>query len=204
LVFEKEAATLGKKQSKFGELLLHLDCISFDLEETVFYQEIIEGLFRENIRYLIVGGLAVNLHGVPRTTLDLDLILATDADNIQKFCILLQSLGYVTRLPLDPRKLADENTVKEWIDTKHMKAFSFYHGTENRKVIDIVLGHPFDFTEAFERKTVLHIGETELYVLSLEDLMAMKQNTGRPKDTSDAELLSQVKQIREEGYMYGV
>ena len=170
----------------------------------MFYQEILEGLFREKIRYLIVGGVAVNLHGVPRMTYDLDLILATDAGNIMRFSDLLKTLGYIPRLPVDPKNLANEEAVKDWVLKKNMKAFSFYHERENRKVIDIVLAHPLNFSEAFERKTVLMIGNAELYLASLEDLILMKQDTGRQKDASDVEMLSTVKRIREEGFIYGV
>jgi hypothetical protein len=170
----------------------------------VFYQEIIEGLFSEKIRYLIVGGLAVNLHGVPRATLDLDLILATDVENIHRFCAMLKKLGYVPRLPVDPERLADEGTVQDWIAERNMKAFSFYQEKENRKVIDVVLVHPLDFSTAFDRKTVLKLGDAEVYVASIGDLMEMKRNTGREKDASDLALLAMVPSIREEGSGHGV
>jgi hypothetical protein len=174
----------------------------FRHEDSVFYQEILEGLYREKIRYLIVGGLAVNLHGVPRATYDL--VLDTSAGNIALFCDLLKSLGYIPRLPVDPKRLSDEGAVKEWIAVRNIKAFSFYHEKENRKVIDIVLDHPLDFPAAFERKTILKMDDTELYLASLDDLMKMKRNTGRQKDASDVDMLAMAKRIREEGSLYGV
>ncbi|MBT9150934.1 MAG: hypothetical protein DDT40_01115 [candidate division WS2 bacterium] len=40
----------------------------------MFYYDILEGFFRKEIKYLIVGGLSVNLYGVPRVTQDLMLL----------------------------------------------------------------------------------------------------------------------------------
>lgn len=50
----------------------------------MFYLEVFESFSKNSIRYLIVGGLAVNLHGVPRTTQDIDLIVDPDKDNLKK------------------------------------------------------------------------------------------------------------------------
>lgn len=50
----------------------------------MFYFEILEGLYNNKIKYLIVGGLAVNLYGIPRVTQDIDIILSMDKENILK------------------------------------------------------------------------------------------------------------------------
>jgi hypothetical protein len=203
LIKEFEAARLAGRLRPFQGRVHRSRFLMFRNEDSVFYQEILEGLYREKIRYLIVGGLAVNLHGVPRATFDLDLILSTDASNITRFCDLLKALGYVPRLPVDPLALSDEGSVQEWIAKGNMNSFSFYHALENRKVIDVVLDHPLDFPAAFERKTILKMDDTELYLASLDDLMEMKRNTGRQKDASDVDMLSMAKRSREEGSVYG-
>jgi hypothetical protein len=48
------------------------------------YQRFFEGLNKEDIDYLVVGGLAVNLHGIPRMTYDIDLMVSLDTGNIMK------------------------------------------------------------------------------------------------------------------------
>jgi len=58
----------------------------------MFYFEVFEALNREKIKYMIVGRLAVNLHGVPRLTYGLNAV--------QK------KLGYIPRLPVNPDNLA--------------------------------------------------------------------------------------------------
>ena len=46
--------------------------------------EVLRALEAEGVRYVLVGGVAVNLHGVGRTTQDLDLFLPSDFENIEK------------------------------------------------------------------------------------------------------------------------
>jgi hypothetical protein len=93
----------------------------------MFYFEILEGLYEKKIRYLIVGGLSVNLYGVPRLTQDIDIIISTDRENILKIITVLKNHGYVPRLPVNPEDLADSDKVKDWIENGNLKAFSFYH-----------------------------------------------------------------------------
>jgi hypothetical protein len=48
----------------------------------MYYFEILEGLHESKVKYLIVGGLSVNLYGVPRVTQDIDIIIAMGKKNI--------------------------------------------------------------------------------------------------------------------------
>ncbi|MFH1096512.1 MAG: DUF6036 family nucleotidyltransferase [Candidatus Desantisbacteria bacterium] len=164
----------------------------------MFYFEVFNAFYRNKIKYLVVGGLAVNLHGVPRTTYDIDVIVATDMDNILKLNKTLKSLGYIPRLPVNPDELADSDKVKDWIENRNMKAFSFYHKEENNKVVDIVLVHPLDFTEAFHRGVIKKAGNIEIYVTEIDDLILMKKISNRPKDLSDMEMLKEAKKIMEQ------
>ena len=50
----------------------------------MYYFDILKEFFDRKIDYLIVGGLAVNLYGVPRVTQDIDIIIALDKENIFK------------------------------------------------------------------------------------------------------------------------
>ena len=164
----------------------------------MFYFEVFEAFYREKVKYLVVGGLAVNLHGVPRITYDIDIIISTDRDNVLKINRTLRDLGYVPRLPVDPDDMADEKTLKDWVENRNMKAFSFYHKKENRKVVDIVLGHPFDLTKAFQRSSIKKVDDIEIYVASIDDMISMKKLSNRPKDLSDIEMLKEALKIMEQ------
>ena len=59
----------------------------------MYYREVLEALYR-NDRYLIVGGLAVNLYGVPRITQDIDMIISDDKENVNRLIRVMEELGY--------------------------------------------------------------------------------------------------------------
>ncbi|NHI94334.1 MAG: hypothetical protein EAX96_17715 [Candidatus Lokiarchaeota archaeon] len=167
----------------------------------MYYFDIIKALFENKIKYLIVGGLAVNLYGVPRVTQDIDLIIYMERENILKLNHLLKNLGYIPRLAVNPDDLTNKEIIKEWIENKNLKAFSFYNERENYKVVDIILVHPLDFLKAFERKTIKKIDETEIYIVSIDDLILMKEVVGRKQDFSDIELLKKVKLWNDEEHV---
>jgi hypothetical protein len=161
----------------------------------MFYYDILDKLYRTNVRYLIVGGLAVNLHGVPRVTQDIDLIISTDLQNVEILCNCLKELGYVPRLPENPLDIAQKDIRKEWIEKRNLKAFSFYHQKDNYKVIDIVLDSPLDFEKAFLQKTSIKVRDITIYTAGISDLIKMKQAAGRPQDISDIQMLKESQDI---------
>ncbi|HHT9146071.1 MAG TPA: DUF6036 family nucleotidyltransferase [Candidatus Wunengus sp. YC61] len=164
----------------------------------MYYFEILEGLYKSKVRYLIAGGLSVNLYGVPRVTQDIDIVIAMDRENVLKITSLLKELGYVPRLPVSPDDLANPDKVKDWIENKNLKAFSFYHKNENYKVVDIVLVHPLDFEKSFKNRTVKRAKDIDIYLASIDDVVKMKEFSGRSQDLSDIEMLNKVRKYLEE------
>ena len=164
----------------------------------MYYFEILEGLYKSKVRYLIAGGLAVNLYGVPRVTQDIDIVIAMSKENVLKITSLLKELGYVPRLPVNPEDLANPDKVKDWIENKNLKAFSFYHKNENYKVIDIVLVHPLNFEKSFKNRTVKRAKDIDIYLASIDDVVKMKEFSGRSQDLSDIEMLNKVRKYLEE------
>lgn len=163
----------------------------------MYYFDVLKALQSKQVRYLIIGGLAVNLYGVPRLTQDIDLIISTDRSNVLKIVSLLKNLGYVPRVPVDPEDLADPAKVKDWTTNRNMKAFSFYHRKDAYKVVDIVLVHPLDFEEAFKNRTIKTVKNVEIFLASLEDLVRTKKESARPQDLSDIEMLKKVRKFLE-------
>ncbi len=70
----------------------------------MFYLDLFRALDRDEVRYLLIGGLAINIHGVERATMDVDLMLALDAQNLARFLKTAESLALTPVLPV---KLAD-------------------------------------------------------------------------------------------------
>ncbi len=59
-----------------------------------YYLDVIEGLNRAGVRYTVVGGVAVILHGAPRMTGDLDLAVVLEEENLVRLIEVIEGLGY--------------------------------------------------------------------------------------------------------------
>jgi hypothetical protein len=164
----------------------------------MYYFEILEGLYKSNVRYLIAGGLSVNLYGVPRVTQDIDIVIAMDKENVLRLTSLLKESGYVPRLPVSPEDLTNPDKIKDWVENKNLKAFSFYHKKDNYKVLDIVLVHPLDFEMSFKNRTVKKAKDIDIYLASIDDVIKMKEFSGRTQDLSDIAMLNKVRKYMEE------
>lgn len=140
-------------------------------------------------RYLIVGGVAVVLHGHLRTTMDLDLVLQLESENLSKALRALADLGFQARAPVPLEAFADRATRESWIQTKNMVVFSLWHPEDHGFAIDLFVEEPFDFDAVYDRAVTVSLPQTQARVISLEDLIQMKRAAGRAKDIQDVEAL---------------
>ena len=163
----------------------------------MYYLEVLKSLSDNHIRHLLVGGLSVNLHGVPRFTQDIDIIIDRSEVNVLKLVEVLKGLDYTPALPNNPVELADDSKVNEWITKRNLKAFSFRHAKDQQKVVDILLVYPLNFEEAFKKRMVKKVQDFEISYVALDDLIVMKEYSARPQDLSDVEMLKQVKELSE-------
>ncbi len=164
----------------------------------MFYFDLLKKLYETEVNYLIVGGLAVNLHGIPRVTQDIDLIILMTKENIKKVLAILSKLNYIPRLPINAEGLLNPNIVRKWISERNLKALSFYQKVENYKGVDILLVHPLDFEKAFKNRITKEFQNTEIYLVNIDDLITMKAMSGRNQDLSDIEMLKKIRVFMEE------
>ncbi len=144
---------------------------------------------------MLVGGLAVNLHGVPRLTGDLDLCLALDLPNVKSFLSLLEELGYGPRIPADPLGLADEEVRRRWREEKGMAAFTFWHPEAPFAEVDVLLWPEIPFEELWSARARKPLGGTEVSLASIPHLKRLKSATGRRQDLADIEALDSVERL---------
>lgn len=140
-------------------------------------------------RYLIVGGVAVVLYGHLRTTADLDLVLDLHPDNVRKALRALGDLGYLPRAPVPLDDFGDETKRSRWVEEKNMRVFSLYHPGGMPFEVDLFVREPFDFEGAWQRRTVVQLEDAEVPVVSLRDLVRLKERAHRPQDLADLEAL---------------
>jgi hypothetical protein len=162
----------------------------------IFYEEIFRAFQKQKVKYVLVGGIAVNLLGAMRSTVDLDLLVEMSDENLKKIVKILKKQGYKVKQPVDPMKISDKKTREDWIKKKHMKAFNFYKEDELKEV-DIVIESPVSFDEAKKSALRIKVDDLTLPVISMDNLIKMKKKTGRAIDDLDIEELTKIKRLKD-------
>ncbi|NNE19878.1 MAG: hypothetical protein HKN10_15510 [Myxococcales bacterium] len=148
--------------------------------------EIFRALDDAEVRYLVVGGVAVVLHGYPRFTADLDLVLELTASNASAGIAALQTLGYRPRAPVRAEDFADEDIRASWRKEKGLTVFSLWSPSYPATEVDLFVEEPFDFGEAWSGRLDAVLDDaTTVHVVGIDDLRALKAHVGRPKDVED-------------------
>jgi predicted nucleotidyltransferase len=142
------------------------------------FREFIELLNEHKVSYLVIGGYAVNFHGYPRYTKDIDFWLWMTESNIGKLIQAIEEFGF-----------GDLNlTVHDFMTPENIIQL----GYEPYR-IDLLLDiDGIDFEECFDRKTKANFEGTEINFLSLKDLITAKKKAGRLQDLADAEQLEKL------------
>lgn len=162
----------------------------------IIYEEILREFQKKKVKYVLVGGIAFNLLGGYRNTLDMDILVEMTDDNLLKIVNILQRAGYRVKQPVNPKMIADKNTRKDWIKNKHMKAFNFYKGKEGYEEVDIIIDSPVDFNRANKGAIKIKFGKLALPVISRKDLIKMKKYSGRDKDLHDIDELRIIDRLK--------
>lgn len=136
---------------------------------------------------MIVGGIAFNLLGGYRDTLDMDILVEMSDENLIKIVNILKKAGYHVKQPVDPAMIADKKTRQDWIRNKNMKAFNFYKGEKTYEEVDIIISSPVDFKKAIKGAIKVTVGGINLTVISPKNLIEMKKASGRDRDLQDIE-----------------
>lgn len=159
------------------------------------YLSLFEKLQEKSVRYLICGGLAVNIYGIPRMTADIDLLLAFDAENIRRFEEVAHEMAFQPQIPLRLDHLLDETNRQELIRDKNLIAFSYYNTRSHYLNLDVLIDTPLTFEEMWAQREVRHAEHTEVLIVSLEHLFLLKKYANRKHDIQDILLLSRLNNI---------
>jgi len=73
-----------------------------------------------DVRYIVVGGIAVNAHGYERFTNDLDLVIDLEPENIQRALYALLEISYRPTIPITPEEFASVENRRRWHQDKAM------------------------------------------------------------------------------------
>lgn len=137
-------------------------------------KDVFRSFQQHEVKYIVIGGIASVLYGVPRATFDLDILVETTPDNARRLLDALLKAGLGT---------ASLTSVEEILENE-ITIF------KDRVRIDVQTSTPgLDFQEAWSRKETMHYMGQEFYVVSRQDLISSKRASGRDVDLEDVRLL---------------
>lgn len=146
------------------------------------------------VRYLVVGGVAVALHGYSRATYDLDLVVQLAPANVIAAFRALGALGYRPLVPVTAEQFADANIRQAWIDQKGMVVLNLASDRHRETNIDFFVTEPFDFDLEYERAYRQELAPgLVLRLAGIDVLIEMKRKAGRAKDLADIEELIKIR-----------
>lgn len=137
-------------------------------------RDVFSSLQKHQVKYVVIDGIAAVLHGVPRATFDLDILIEATPDNGQRLleAFLEANLGTASLITVD-ELLAHEITI-----------------FKDRVRIDVQTATPgLVFEAAWQRRETMEYQGQTFYVVSRADLIASKRAAGRAVDLEDVRLL---------------
>jgi hypothetical protein len=147
-------------------------------------QTVFASFQKNDVRYLVIGGIAAVLYGVPRATFDLDILIEPTKENAQRLLDALEEIGFGT---------AKMTNADEIVGTE-ITIFT------DRVRLDVQTSTPgIRFEEAWPKRVTMTFAGQNFEVVSLADLIQAKTAAGREVDLEDVKTLtSQEKESRSE------
>ena len=137
----------------------------------------LEALERSEAIYLLVGGIAMNLHGLSRATKDIDVLIPKDYENTKKLLKGLENLGFGIAREMEPEEVLS-------------KPFTIIGDVPR---VDLLLrAGKLRFEEAYPNRMTRVINGIRVSYVSLDDLIKSKQ-TGRLKDKIEIKAIQKIK-----------
>ncbi len=157
--------------------------------------ELIAALARHGVDYVVIGGVATQVHGHRRTTMDLDLTPDPNPENLRRLGEALAELeahprdspgaGTEAEIPVsDPERLAIAAIVPPLL-TRHGQIHILKEPKGAR-----------GFDQMREAALVVELDGNDVAIVSLDDLIRMKRAAGRPADLDDIAALTEVERQR--------
>lgn len=156
------------------------------------FEAVLRSLVDSNVRFVLIGGLAMIAQGSANLTRDIDCFYDRSPENIRKIVDALRGSRPKLRAP-------KEAVAIPW-DTEFFKNVLNVTLITDMGPVDLLAEVPgvTDFEELWSRAQEMPLFGIGVRVASIDDLVRMKTATGRPKDNEHAMQLRALKKIKEE------
>lgn len=163
-------------------------------------RQIFSALNDARVDYVVVGGMAVILHGYLRATADLDLVLGLSPENCRRGLNALAAIGFTPRLPMAMEAFSDPAQRRLWAEQRNMLVFPLWDPGNPLRSLDLFIDEPIAFDRLLRDSVMKDVDGLSIRIASIDHLIEMKQSAGRPRDLDD---IAKLRQIRDEEASYG-
>ena len=162
----------------------------------MFYLDLFKALSDAGARYVLVGGVALNLHGVERATMDVDLALALDTDNLARAVGALRALGLQPIAPVSWDEFVRPGQLDRWYREKRMLALGLRKTDGFSPSVGLLTQPLVPFETLHANSEIKDLSGVDIRIATIDDLIALKTGTGRAIDSADIEAMQMLKRIR--------
>jgi hypothetical protein len=155
--------------------------------------ELLQSLSDGQVQYVLVGGLAVQLHGFLRSTFDIDLVLAMNDANLVRFVAVAKRYGLVPVIPVPIETLRNADQIDQWHREKGKLAFALREPQIGGSAVDVLVRPNVPFETLTTNAVAGVLFGRQVPIASIDDLLAMKRIANRPKDRLDIVALEKIK-----------
>ncbi len=152
---------------------------------------ILRVLVQDDVRFVVIGGVAANLLGSTTVTRDLDVMYARDKENLQRLAAALTSLR--------ARPRGQDRDLPYRLDAQALRNGTNFTLTTRLGDLDC-LGEAsggFTYDRIEPAATAMDVDGLSVRVVNLDDLIRMKRAAGRGKDQIEVHNLSALRDVRD-------
>lgn len=146
------------------------------------FRDLLACLNSSGVRYLVIGGYAVNYYGHHRNTKDIDIWIAIEPDNARRVAKAMETFGFASR----------NVSYTRFLEPKSVHSF----GREPFRVDILANPSGVDFETCYARRIEATLEGVRIPFISIEDLKVNKRASGRLRDLDDLEKLSSKKHAK--------
>ena len=155
--------------------------------------DLLQSLSDGQVQYVLVGGLAVQLHGFLRSTFDIDLVLAMNDENLVRFIAVAKRYGLVPSIPVPIDSLKNASQIDQWHREKGMLAFALREPHIGGNVVYVLVRSDVPYDRLKANAVAGELFGRKVWIASIDDLLVMKRIANRPKDQLDIAALEKIK-----------
>lgn len=127
------------------------------------------------VRYLVIGGYAVSIHGYPRSTKDMDVCIEMTEENAKKMVRVIKDFGFGSSNLTESDFLSKNFITQLGYDPLRIDILNDLDGVS--------------FKEAWQNRKIVNISGVEINFIGYNELLKVKEKAGRPQDMADISIL---------------